>query len=86
MKRIGQIRKSLLTIGCLAIMLGNVSGVIEKCRDIYGQYPYFFMLPVYLGKAEVEKPETHTFKTSGDCFRNINITTEFTFERPAFGK
>ena len=44
------------------------------------------MLPVYLGKAEVEKAETHTFSTSGDCFGSINITTTFAFDKPAFGK
>ena len=44
------------------------------------------MLPVFLGKAEVEKTETHRFTTSGDCFSKINITTAFSFEKPAFGK
>jgi hypothetical protein len=44
------------------------------------------MLPVYLGKSEVLKQETHTFKTSGDCFRNINITTAFSYEEPAPGQ
>jgi hypothetical protein len=44
------------------------------------------MLPVYLGKAEVEKNETHNFRTSGDCFRTIKISTTFHYENPGKGK
>lgn len=44
------------------------------------------MLPVYLGKSEVIRFETHSFKTSGDCFRSINITTTFTYDEPAPGE
>ena len=87
MKRIGQIRKAVMLAGLACLVMAEMAqAVIEKCRDMYGQYPYFFMLPVYLGKVEVSKNETHKFKTSGDCFRSIVITTTFTIDKPAEGK
>lgn len=54
MKNWEQIRRSnrLLTIMAVLIsVMGSVQGVIEQCKELYPQYPYFFMLPVYLGKA-----------------------------------
>lgn len=54
MKGIGEIRKTLILIGMACLLMADLAqGIIEKCRDLYGQYPYFFMLPVYLGKIDV---------------------------------
>jgi hypothetical protein len=50
-RRIGQISYFCLLLLTLLPMMSQA--VIEKCRDLYGQYPYFFMLPVYLGKVDV---------------------------------
>jgi len=56
MKNWEQIRSNrLLSImAVLLAVMGSVQGVIEQCKELYPQYPYFFMLPVYLGKAEVQ--------------------------------
>jgi hypothetical protein len=46
------------------------------------------MLPVYVGKAEAHNETSLKFKTSGDCFHDITIETNFTFNKaePGSGK
>jgi hypothetical protein len=45
--------RMMIAIAAIVLSLGSVAGIIEQCSDMYPQYPYFFMLPIYLGKAEL---------------------------------
>lgn len=61
------------------LMASPVLAVIAQCRNasIQQQYPFFSMLPVYLGRALVQNESTHLFTTEGNCFTSISIATQF---------
>jgi hypothetical protein len=53
-----------------------VASVREQCESI--RYPYFSMLPVFVGKSFVQKETTHVLSgIEGVCFSQVSIYTQF---------
>jgi hypothetical protein len=71
----------LLTIAVIAsIAISSVNGFVDKCSDISYQYPYFSMLPIFVGKSYIQNNHTYVLSgIKGNCFTDIKISTTFTF-------
>jgi hypothetical protein len=71
---------TLLGLFCLTFLATPAQAILAQCKNasIQAQYPYFSLLPVYLGRALVQNESTHHFRTEGNCFGNISIQATFT--------